>query len=66
MYAIVVWMQEETLFPSVIGPYESDLVFDDANLLRAKCHKVQVVNITTPDQSSTLGFLQEASQRGRT
>lgn len=59
MYAIVVWLTEDTLVPSVIGPYEGDQAFDDATLIRmrAEAHKVQVCNMTEPEASGTIHAL---------
>lgn len=54
MNALVVWMEENTTVPSVIGPYEGDLAYDDAELLRKQCHRVQVANITTPEKAKKL------------
>lgn len=59
MYAIIVWISEDSPVPSVIGPYDSDLAFEDANVLRAQCHKVQVCNLNTPENCHTLGLAKE-------
>lgn len=53
--AIVIWMDKTTSVPSIIGPYESDLVWDDAEFLSKHHHKVQVCQITSPDQANIFG-----------
>lgn len=60
--AIVIWMDKTTALPSVIGPYESDLVWDDAKLLEKQAYKVQVCQVTAPDQ---VKILEETSTERR-
>lgn len=59
MNCIVVWLDPNTTEPSVIGPYESDLVYDDAALLRQGCFKVVVCQITNPEQARVMEFLSQ-------
>lgn len=61
MHAIVVWMEEDSPVPSVLGPYEGNKAFEDANFLRERCYKVQVCNITSPENSKTLNLKSSAS-----
>jgi hypothetical protein len=53
----MIWLNDDTLAPSVVGPYEDDKVFSDANLLREVCYKVQVCNSAVPEKCDTLKFL---------
>lgn len=56
MYAILVWAEEDTPFPVVIGPCEEISVWDDANHLRNYAHKVQVCNLIDRKTAEILIF----------
>jgi len=61
MFGILVWLMEDTPVPSIIGPYPDDnSAFDDADLLKkTDCYKVQVTQITSPEDSTTLKSLRK-------
>lgn len=62
MYVLVIWLNEDTTVPSVVGPYEDDKVFEWGNMLREVCYKVLVCNLTKPDNARMLFSVEERAR----